>query len=177
MFCDKMGVNFKTIKNSTDQNRNLYSTFSQQVITDGIIQWHKHSEHEDTVVMGDCNPSTGTLSPLSYVHVTRIANDANSEGILLKCTCHIYNTIQCAGLSGIDLSQGQDAVLDNSMTCMHCRFFKEHLLKYRNHLHNITSSSIVDTKGKKLNLSCKQSSNCHRYGFTKQHNKTFSHTW
>ena len=70
--------------------------------------------------MSDYNPSTGTLSPLSYVHVSCIANDANSEGILLKCTCHIYNTIHCASLTGIDLSQGQDAVLDDSMTCMHC---------------------------------------------------------
>ena len=141
-------MNFKTIKNSTDQNRNLYSTFSKKVITHGIIQWCKHSEHEDTVIMSDHNPSTGTLSPLSYVHVTCIENDANSEGIILKCTCHIYNTIHCAGLSDIDLSQGQDAVLDDSMTCMHCRFFKKHLLKYRNHLHNITSLSIVDTKVK-----------------------------
>ena len=98
--------------------------------------------------MSDYNPSTGTLSSLSYAHVTCIANYVNSEGILLKSTSHIYNTIQCAGLSGIDLSQGQDAVLDDSITCMHCWFFKEHLLKYRNHLYNITSSSIVDTKVK-----------------------------
>ena len=98
-----MGVNFNTVKNSSDQNRNLYSTFSQKLITDGIIQWRKHSEYEDTVVMSDYCPTTGTLSPLSYVHVTCITSESSNENILLKCTCHIYNTIQCAGLSGIDL--------------------------------------------------------------------------
>ena len=103
--CDKMEVNFNTVKNSSDRNRNLYSTFSQQLITDGIIQWCKHSEHEDTVIMSDYNASTGNLSPLSYVHVTSIASERGNQNILLKCTCYIYNTIQCAGLSGTDLSQ------------------------------------------------------------------------
>ena len=144
--CDKMEVNFNTVKNSSDRNRNLYSTFSQQLITDGIIQWHKHSEHEDTVVMSDYNASTRNLSPLSYVHVTCIASERGNQNILLKCTCHIYNTIQCTGLSGTDLSQGEDVVLDDSMTCMHCRFFKDNLVKLKGNLHNITSSTIIDTK-------------------------------
>ena len=146
--CDKMGVKFSTIKNSTDQNRNLYTTFSQQLITDGIIQWRKHSDNADTVIMSDYNCTTGNLSPLSYVHVTCTTGEANSQNVLLRCTCHIYNTIQCAGLSEIELSNGEDAVLDETMTCMHCRFFKEHLLKYRSSVYNITSTSIVDSKVK-----------------------------
>ena len=64
-------------------------------------------------MMSDYNPSTGNLSPLSYVHVTCIASELGNQNILLKCTCQIYNTIQCAGLSGIDLSQGEDVVLDD----------------------------------------------------------------
>lgn len=143
-----MGVNFNTIKNSADLNRNLYSTFSQQLITDGTIQWRTHSDHQDTVIMSDYNPSTGNLSPLSYVHVNCTESQTNGQGVILKCTCHIYNTIQCAGLSSIDLSHGEDAALDDSMTCMHCRFFKECLLKYRTKIPDITSSLIVDTKVK-----------------------------
>ena len=146
--CEKMGVNFTTVKNSSDMNRNLYSTFSQQLITDGVIKWRKHNDHEDIVMMSDYNPSTGNLSPLSYVHVTCIASERGNQNILLKCTCQIYNTIQCAGLSGIDLSQGEDVVLDESMTCMHCRFFRDHLVKLKSNLHTIQTSSMIDRKVK-----------------------------
>ena len=146
--CDKMGVEYQTIKNSIDRNWNLYSLFSQQLITDGTIQWCKHSNDEDTVIMSDYNPSTGNLSPLLYVHVTSTRSERNNQDMLLWCSCHIYNTIQCAGLSGTDLSQGEDVVLDESMTCMHCRFYKEHLAKYRDNLQSIASSSIIDKKVK-----------------------------
>ena len=146
MLCDNIEVSFNTVKHSNDQNRNFSSTFSQQLITDGIIQWCKHNQDQDTVIMSDYSPSTGNLYPLSYVHVTCTTTQTHGEGIFLKCTCQIYNTIQCAGLSGIDLSEGEDVVLDISITCMHCRFFKDYLLKYRRNLYNITQSSIIDTK-------------------------------
>ena len=146
--CDNMGVPFNTIKNSTDKNRNLYSTFSQQLITDGIIQWCKQTEDEDVDIMSNYSHSTGNLLPLSYVHVTSITSDRSSGETLLKCTYYIYNTIQCAGLSGIDLSQVEDVVLDESMTCMHCRFYRQYLSNYRHNLHSITSSSIIDRKVK-----------------------------
>lgn len=147
--CDTMGVEYQTVKNSTDRNRNLYSVFSQQLITDGAVQWRKHNDYEDVVIMSDYNASTGILSPLSYVHVTSTKSERSNHPILLKCTCKIYNTIQCAGLSGMDLSAEQDVVLDESMTCMHCRFFKEHLAKYSESLESIASSSILDKKVKK----------------------------
>ena len=85
---------------------------------------------------------------LSCVHVTSTRSERNYHHVLLKCTCQIYNTIQCAGLSGTDLSEGEDVVLDESMTCMHCRFFKEHLMKYSDNLQSIASSSIMDKKVK-----------------------------
>ena len=78
-----MGVEYQTIKNSTDRNWNLYSLFSQQLITDGTIQWCKHSNDEDTVIMSDYNPSTGNLSPLSYVHVTSTRSERNNQDMLL----------------------------------------------------------------------------------------------
>ena len=146
--CDSVGVSPNCVKNSTDPNINLYTRFSQQLITEGTIHWRKHNQHEDTVVMSDYNPTTGFLSPLSYAHITCTTDSTNSETVFLKCTCYIYNTIQCAGLAGTDLSQGEDTVLDESMTCMHCRFFRDHLLKYRHNLQNITSSTLIDTKVK-----------------------------
>ena len=84
--CDKMGVEYQTIKNSTDRNRNLYSLFSQQLITDGTIQWHKHSNHKDTVIMSDYNPSTGYLSPLSYCYVMQAVLSFSCLGD--KCLSH-----------------------------------------------------------------------------------------
>ena len=70
--CDKMGVEYQTIKNSTDRNRNIYSVFSQQLVTDGAIQWRKHNDNEDTVIMSDYNATTGNLSPI------------------VMCACDIY---------------------------------------------------------------------------------------
>ena len=144
--CDTNEINFSCVKNSIDPNKNLYTRFSQQLITDGTIQWRKHNLHEDIVLMSDYNPTNGLLLPLSYAHITCTTDAIDSETVFIKCTCHIYNTIQCAGLSGTDLSQGEDIVLDQSMTCMHCRFFWDYLLKYRNKLKDTNSSTIIDTK-------------------------------
>ena len=80
-----------------------------------------------------------------HVHSTR--SERNNQDMLLWCSCHIYNTIQCAGLSGTDLSQGEDVVLDESMTCITVGFTK-HLAKYRDNLQSIASSSIIDKKVK-----------------------------
>ena len=146
--CDKMGMNLTTVKNSTERNRNLCSTFSQQLIIDGTIQWCKHSQCEDTVIMSDYSPSTGDLSPLSFFHDTCITSERTNDHVLVKCTYHIYNTIQCAGLSGIDLCEGEDVALGQSITCIHCRFFMDYLMKYRGNIHGITSSSIIDRKVK-----------------------------
>ena len=101
-----MGVNVHKVQNSTHRNNNLYNTFKQQLVTDGTIQWRQHNDYQDTVIMSDYNPATGSLKPLSYVHVTCTTSD-NDTKWLLKCTCQIYNTIQCAGLSDVDLLHGE----------------------------------------------------------------------
>ena len=94
-----MGVNIENIQNCTERNNKLYTTFSQQLVTNGSIIWHQHDEIHDTVIMSDYNSSIGTLSPLPYAHITCITNVHGSSNYLLKCTCQIYNTIQAAGLS------------------------------------------------------------------------------
>lgn len=93
--------------------------------------------------MSDYSADTGKLKTLSYVHVT---TTNNGQDLFIQCTCQIYNTIKCAGLSQVDLQDGQDVVLDESLTCMHCRFYKEHLHQYREKLYNITSSTCIDNK-------------------------------
>ena len=126
MLCHRMHVNVQKVQNSTHTNISLYRTFKQQLITDGTIQWRQHSEFQDVVIMSDYNPGTGLLKPLSYVHLT-CTTTSNGETSLLKGKCQIYNTIKCAGLSNIELLDDEDAVLDEGITCMHCRFHKEHL--------------------------------------------------
>ena len=57
MLFNNMEVSINTVKKSTDQKRNLYSAFSQQLITYGIIQWCKHNQDQDTVIMSDYSPT------------------------------------------------------------------------------------------------------------------------
>ena len=141
--CNNMGVSLTQVNNSTDRNTKLYTTFREQLINDGEIMWRQHNENQDTFVMSDYNSTRGTLSPLSYVHVTH--TQSQNDKYLVKCTCHIYQTIQCAALSGIvNLTEDEDAVLDESMTCMHCRFFKDKLSQYN--IQNIDSQSSIGHK-------------------------------
>ena len=57
---------------------------------------------------------------------------------------------------------GKDAVLDESLTCIHCRFYKDHLQKYQGHLHNIPTASSIDCQVKRVTANCQQS--CSSYG-------------
>ena len=118
-----MGVNIENIQNCTERNNKLYTTFSQQLVTNGPFVWHQHGQIHDTVIMSDYNSSTGTLSPLSYAHVTCITSVHGSSNYLLKCTYQIYNTIQTAGLSD-NQAEDEESVLYESLTCKHCRFSK-----------------------------------------------------
>ena len=145
MLCNKMGINISAVKNSTKHNCDIYETFSQQIVSDGEIQWHQHNAHQDTVILSDYNPTTGSLTPLSYPHVICKASEENNEPTF-QCTCKMYQIIQAAYLLDYDCSAHQDVVLHESLTCIYCRFFKQHLLKYRNNLEYTSSLTSIDTK-------------------------------
>lgn len=144
VLCDNMGVHISKTKNSIEVNRNLYETFREQLIVDGTIHWRKHNEMQNIVIMSDYCPTTGGIKTLSYVHVTSTVTD--SDNIFIQCTCQIYNTIKCAGLSQIDVQDDEEVVLDESLTCMHCRFYKEHLHQHREALGNSLSSTSIEAK-------------------------------
>ena len=144
LLCNHMGISMENVSNSVSRNNGIYITFKEQLINDGTIMWRQHNNLKDTVVMSDYNPTTGFLSPLSYVHVTSTKCDNQT---LLKCSCHIYNAIQCAALSQVPLSN-EDIYLHESMTCMHCRFFTEMLEEFQQNLYNIQSTSITARKVK-----------------------------
>ena len=109
---------------------------------EGTIQWRQHDDFQDIVILSDFSPDTGSLKQLSYVHVT-CKNIENGQNILIQCTCPIYNTIKWAGLAKLDLAEDEEAVLDESLTCMHCRFYREHLHEYRHNLNHLTSTHHI----------------------------------
>ena len=103
--------------------RLLYTGFVEQMISQGTIQWRYHQPRAlEVVAMSDYNPSDGLLNPTSFVHVT--CTYAESGALHMKCTCAIYQIIQ----GTVQVNEGQHPVLDDSFSCMHCRFFKEFLV-------------------------------------------------
>ena len=96
---------------------------------EGVIKWRQHTNEVDVCIMTDCNPTTGHLLLQLFVHVSAIKSEDGQP--VLRCTCAIYNLIERPRSRS---SQDQDVwpdehnILDDSLTCMHCRFFKEHLI-------------------------------------------------
>ena len=74
--------------------------------------------------MNDYNLTTGYLMPQSFVHVSCTNEDGN---LFLRYTCRIYDIIQRAAKQETPLSSGEEFVPNFSLTCMHCRFYKDHL--------------------------------------------------
>ena len=83
--CKEIGVDYNAILNSAKEERSMYTKFQEELLVDGTIKWHLHSETRDICVMSDINSSTGALIPSSFVHITcmKIEND-NS---IITCTC------------------------------------------------------------------------------------------
>lgn len=111
--------------NSANPLRTMYTSFTENLIADGIINWRMHTETKDICVMNDYN-RRGIMLPQSYVHVTCTHLDGRER--ILQCTCAIYDVIKRAAHQGIDILPGEEAVPDETLTCMHCRFYREHLM-------------------------------------------------
>jgi hypothetical protein len=47
---------------------------------------------------------------------------------MMKCSCKTYEVVQKAVLHQQSLLPGEEAILAENMTCMHCRFFKDKLV-------------------------------------------------
>ena len=121
---------------SSVSQRTQFMLFSEQMHMNGYIQWRKHSEEQDVIVMNDYCCETGKLKPLEYVHVTVKHND--SDHLEVQCSCRIYSY--------------DDTILDQNKTCMHCRFYKEYLVPVQA---NLTSQDCIN----KLHQKVKQHEN------------------
>ena len=136
----EVGEDMETGLNKANSSCTIYTNFTEQLLADGIIKWRFHSETKDICVMNDYNPTTGLLMPQGFVHVTCTA--FHGDQMLIHCTCSIFNLIKGAAHQMVKLWPGEDAVPDDSLTCMHCRFFKENLMPIqkfsnRTHLHQL----------------------------------------
>ena len=86
------GIDMNENINCSSENRNVFTKFKEQLLSEGVIKWRYHSTDKDIVCMNDIDSETGVLIPNGFVHVTCIKNF--SEENVLSCTCEIFNMIQ-----------------------------------------------------------------------------------
>ncbi len=126
--CEKMNLEFSELENSTHIEKTLFRDFKHSLSSKnslGTILWRMHSSTQDVVIMSNYHLETGVLLPSDFVHVTSSTDD---EGTLyLQCSCKIYQRMKCLALQTVELENDEEAVMDSSSSCMHCRFFKEEL--------------------------------------------------
>ena len=101
--------------------RGVYSTFKHQLLTTGVIKWRLSEGGKDICVMNDINSTSGHLTPNSFVHVSC---EEFEEGPVIKCNCEIYKFLR----NSLDEEDRNKPELDPETSCMHCRFFNEHLI-------------------------------------------------
>ena len=144
ILCDALKMTLSS--HTSSRHRSLYSIFTQQLITDGLISWRHHSSMKETVVLSDYDTTTGVLLPLSYVHVNCITTN-EAPGYILTCSCNMYELMKSAAISKSSFVDDDTTVLDHeTLTCMHCRFYKEHLHQFKDSLHIIDSSTSLRDK-------------------------------
>ena len=102
-------------------DRSVYTTFKTQLLTSGLIKWRFSEGGKDICVMNDINSTSGHLIPNSFVHVSC---EEFEDGPIIKCNCEIYKFLQ----NSLFEEDKENSELDPKTSCMHCRFFNEHLM-------------------------------------------------
>ena len=97
--------------------RSVYTKFKNQILTTGTIKWRHSEKGRNVCVMNDYSVN-GHLIPNSFIHVSSDIMDDDSP--IIHCTCEIYNFIQ-------NVEVEQETAISPEISCMHCRFFSEHL--------------------------------------------------
>ncbi len=150
-FCETLSVDPLSVQNLAKEG--LFSSFSQELISDGVLVWRKFAEGIDIVAMSDYSPTTGKIQPLSYVHVSAVHSE--EDRCLVRCSCSMYQTIEGVAIRRTNLEMGEEIVLDAVFTCMHCRFYMQYLKDSRADFHegNPTSHvlSVLQKKREELN--------------------------
>ena len=136
------GLQLDEILNSALTQHTLYTKFQEDMLTQGTINWRLNDEEEGNIcVMNDYRKSTGAFIPNKYVHVKCIKISEND--IALHCSCDMYSYIQMSSHQEVPLWPEDEPYLDQSLTCMHCRFYIDHLV---NAYENICNSTMTLTR-------------------------------
>ena len=102
-------------------DRGVYTTFKSQLLTTGLIKWRFSEGGKDICVMNDINSTSGCLIRNSFVHVSC---EEFEDGLIIKCNCEIYKFLR----NSLFKEDKENPELDPNTSCMHCRFFNEHLM-------------------------------------------------
>ena len=113
-------------QNDADQDRSLYTKFTEDLSTQGNMKWQFHDEQTDICMMNDVDKETGVMKPNSFIHVT-YTTDKTGE-IMLTCTCKIFDFIHQTAHQHNPSWPLEETIPHTSFTCPHCRYFKEHLI-------------------------------------------------
>ena len=98
-------------------DRSVYSTFSNQMMTSGTIKWRYNQMGRNVCVMNEYTLQ-GHLIPNSFVHISAEIFDETRP--VIRCTCEVYNFLQ-------NIDPDENLELSHTTSCMHCRFFNDHL--------------------------------------------------
>ena len=103
-------------------DHSVYTTFKNQLLTSGIIKWQYNNNGRNVCAMNDYSIN-GHLIPNSFVHVSAEASGNGTHTI--RCTCQIYHFLE-------NVEVGQETEIAPDTSCMHCRFYSEHLIEAYN---------------------------------------------
>lgn len=132
------------------QDSSLFEDFQVALVEQGDIHWRLHSSDKDIILMNAYNPESGSLSPVSFVHVIIIHDEVEP---LFLCECPIYKLLQQM------VGNNDSEVALVGTTCMHCRFAKEFIVPMEGELFNApgpnTGPSTVTTLKQKMLQACR----------------------
>jgi len=128
-YCEQQELDLPGIVRSCqEQPLSLFSSFKQEVLTNGTVQWRQSLPLEQVILFNDYSLITGQLLPNKYVHLTVIKSaDQHDSETLLRCSCQAYQQLQGTTKRGLlsQLTETEEAFLGSDLTCMHCRLFQE----------------------------------------------------
>ena len=119
-------IDMSEYQNDADQDRSLYTKFTEDLLTQGNIKWWFHDEQTDICMMNDVDKETGVMKPNSFIHVTYTTDETGE--IMLTCTCKIFDFICRTAHQHNPSWPLEETIPHTSFTCLHCRYFKEHLI-------------------------------------------------
>jgi len=104
------------------EERSLYTEFCENLVADGVVIIRSLTRDGGVLIMNGIT-SDGDISPSKFEHIEYVNMD---NELRVQCTCSQYDIVQKAGRIRRDIPP-ESLFLDQSCTCLHCRFCFNHL--------------------------------------------------